>query len=482
MGKVVQVRDPVHNFIKLREKEVKLIGTLVFQRLRGIRQLAMANLVYPGALHTRFDHSLGVCHIAGMLAEQLGLSEDEVELVRLAALLHDLGHGPFSHVSEHSLEQYADRSKLPAGQKKEKIHELITSHFISNDEDVIRILGQDTCETIVKLISAGHGQRALRAIVSGPLDADKQDYLLRDSQFCGVAYGVFDIHQFHRSLVLSGPDHDKELMINPDGIHAVEQYVLAKYYLTTNVYRHRVRLITDRMIGRAIELGIELDGLDRLRRLYSFDNSDAFFKEYVTWDDARFIHEFGNRPKKSSFCRQLLERLRHRQLLKLVFSQQVRKFKGVLRENIMQLAHNAGLRRRRRIEEGIAKLITQKIGASIEENFVIVYPFAIKSARTSSRNDEAGILVACEPKPRPFEQESTLFRSIRERYSDAFIEVYAPVNWETVAERTGFRAQLAQPIGELIADECNPQLKEQKHGPVRLRASRAARGGRRDKR
>ena len=475
MGKTVQVRDPVHNFIKLREKEVKLIGTPIFQRLRGIRQLALADLVYPGALHTRFDHSLGVCHVAGMLAEQLALSDDEIELIRLAALLHDLGHGPFSHVSEHSLEQYGDRTTLPADQKKEKIHELITERLITGNEEIVRIIGQETSERIVKLLGAGHGQRALRAIVSGPLDADKQDYLLRDSRFCGVAYGVFDIHQLHRSLLLYGPDDDKELMIDPDGIHAVEQYVLAKYYLTTNVYRHRVRLITDRMIVRAIEVGIETDNLDKLRRLYSFDNSDRFVSDYATWDDARFMHEFGDRPKKASLCRQLLERLKQRRLFKLVFSEQIRKFKSGLREGIANLADRDGTATRRKLEAELAKLLAEKTGQPIEKNFVIVYPFSIKSARTSSRNDEAGILVARQPKPQPFEQESTLFRSIRERYSDTFVEVYAPVSWDTVAERTKLRAELAQPIRDLIAGTCETQRKEPEDGPVRLRTTRNTR-------
>jgi uncharacterized protein len=100
--KTHSIRDPVHNFVRLRDKEVNPINTPVFQRLRGIRQLALANLVYPGAVHTRFDHSLGVCHVAGLMADELDLPPDQVELVRLAALLHDLGHGPFSHVSELS--------------------------------------------------------------------------------------------------------------------------------------------------------------------------------------------------------------------------------------------------------------------------------------------------------------------------------------------------------------------------------------------
>jgi uncharacterized protein len=204
----VRIRDPVHNFVTLREKQVKLVGTRALQRLRGIRQLALANLVYPGAVHTRFDHTLGVTHVAGLMAHALGLDADQVELVQQAALLHDIGHGPFSHVSEQALERYADRAQLPPDQKKEKIHEIITARIICQDDEIVRLLGRDDCAKVVKLLSVGHGQTALKSIVSGPLDADKQDYLLRDSRFCGVQYGVFDIHQMHRSLVLGGRKHE----------------------------------------------------------------------------------------------------------------------------------------------------------------------------------------------------------------------------------------------------------------------------------
>ncbi len=118
-------------------------------------------------------------------------------------------------MSESLLERYADRSKLAADQKKEKIHELVTAHLIKHDPDIVQIIGEDTADEIVKLLSVGHGQPAMKAIVSGPLDADKQDYLLRDSLFCGVEYGVFDIHQLRRSLVLHGDGEEKELMIDP---------------------------------------------------------------------------------------------------------------------------------------------------------------------------------------------------------------------------------------------------------------------------
>src|SRR2546423_12516942 len=105
-------RDPIHNFVTLPADLAPVVNSAALQRLRGIRQLAMASLVYPGALHTRFDHTLGVAHVAGLMARALRLHDDDVENVRSAALLHDIGHGPFSHVSEHALERYTDRAKL----------------------------------------------------------------------------------------------------------------------------------------------------------------------------------------------------------------------------------------------------------------------------------------------------------------------------------------------------------------------------------
>src|SRR5262249_9951756 len=145
---------------------------------------------------------------------------------------------------------------------------------------------------IVNLLGRGTDRRILKQVVSGPLDADKQDYLLRDSRFCGVQYGMFDLYQMQRSLVTVGNYGEEELMIAQDGVHAVEQFVLAKYYMTANVYRPRVRLITDAMIGRAIKLGIELDRLEQMERLYRFNNTDHFIMNYLQWDDFRFLETF----------------------------------------------------------------------------------------------------------------------------------------------------------------------------------------------
>ena len=112
MSEERRVRDPIHGFIRLSSDEADIVETPVFQRLRGIRQLAMANMVYPGALHTRFDHTLGVFHVTSLLCDVFKFSDEDKRLVKLSALVHDLGHGPFSHVSEGALELFADREKL----------------------------------------------------------------------------------------------------------------------------------------------------------------------------------------------------------------------------------------------------------------------------------------------------------------------------------------------------------------------------------
>lgn len=258
MGEARTIRDPIHRFVPLNEQEAALIDAPAFQRLRRLRQLAFAYLVYPSAVHSRFEHSIGVCHIAGLLAKKLQLDPDETKLVRLAALLHDLGHGPFSHVSEEALELYTDRSKLP--EKTDKIHEAITAMLIEGDSAIKNHLAASERSKVLRILSSGYGEPIIRAILSGPLDADKQDYLLRDSYFCGVQYGVFDLPQLHEVLCKIIDSGDQHLMVRQDGVHTLEQFVLAKYYLT-QVIRHRIRLITDQMLIRAIILGIERDNI-----------------------------------------------------------------------------------------------------------------------------------------------------------------------------------------------------------------------------
>ena len=152
-----EMRDPIHGFIKLSEKEKNLIDTQVFQRLRRIRQLAMTFLVYPGAVHTRFDHSIGVMYVAEQICTKLRelnstkICDEDIDRVRLAALLHDVGHGPFSHVSEYLLDAYAlDRTDM--GHMREKIHEKITVDIVRTDPEIRDILSEEECDFVADMI------------------------------------------------------------------------------------------------------------------------------------------------------------------------------------------------------------------------------------------------------------------------------------------------------------------------------------------
>lgn len=452
----MRIRDPIHNFVCLPDEFLDLVNSSPLQRLRGIRQLALAALVYPGALHTRFDHTLGVAHVAGLMAGNLKVDANEAKMVQLAALLHDIGHGPFSHVSEASLARFADRSKLQAGQRPEKIHELVTAQIVQMDPEIGRSLSAEDREAVVELLSDGWGRPLLKQIVSGPLDADKQDYLLRDSRFCGVEYGVFDLHQLQRSLVAVGEAGSEDLMIDPDGVHAVEQFVLAKYYMTANVYRHRVRLITDQMIGRAIRLGITVDGVEELDQLYRFDNTEAFVRNYQGWDDARFMERFcpcqAAPPGKLSG--ELLNRLRSRKLLKQVFSDRLENCDARVRESLKDLAKPTSDALRDTIEAEVADFLSRQLAAPVAPQFVIAHAFGIKSVRESSRNDEVEMLVNCGDKPRYFSDESRLFSSINEAYADNFVEVYAPIEWPSRAARDQTRESWKLPIREIVTRHC----------------------------
>ena len=455
MSEERRVRDPIHGFIRLSSDEAEIVETPAFQRLRGIRQLAMANMVYPGALHTRFDHTLGVFHITGLLCDVFRFPDEEKRLVRLSALVHDLGHGPFSHVSEGALELFADRDRLKDRLKTDnnaKIHEFLTQDLLRSDAQLNHLIGGSTIAKIISLLSYGYGEPILKSVVSGPLDADKQDYLLRDTYFCGVKYGIFDLQQLHRELqVADDPTQGKQLMISADGVHALEQFVLAKYYLTAQVYSHRVRLITDQMVVRAIKLGIEEDQNEELSRLYRYDGTEAFVRNYMQWDDARFLLEFGHPALKGTYCHEVVERLRSRRLLKQLFDSAVGQLPESCQELVRDITKPKHREVRRALEQKLAAVIQDngiplKCSCKDASNLVIVNSFTLKSVRVQSRDDEGPILVRKGAEKTTFEEASDLFRSIDEKMVRPQFAIYAPVEYDNPAERRSMQVKLHDPI------------------------------------
>ena len=413
----LEVRDPIHGFIYREPKEKKLVDTRVFQRLRKLRQLALASLVYPGAVHTRFEHSLGAFHIAREISNRLLTNDSDRELVRLAGLLHDIGHGPFSHVSEPILQEF---STVKLDPNKQQIHEIISAKIIETNSELVRILGEDQCRDITRLLRGEYGYRVLKDIVSGPLDVDKQDYLLRDSYFCGVKYGVYDLNRLIDTLrVHEDADEEQYLAISADGTNSVEQFVLAKYYMNVQVYYHKIRLITDEMIKRGIHLGIIKDGIQWLKSLYSYDGSDAHLEEYLQWHDEKLILEILSDRTPDGYAKRIFSNLTDRTLLKCIFSAKEREF-----ENVAPEIRHMLFTKPEGICAGLEKMVSETY--KFEREFVIAKIVKFKPATQT----ESEIMVLRPSRPTPFHEESTLFSSVNEAIKEQRIEVYAPATYD----------------------------------------------------
>lgn len=455
-----RVRDPIHGFIELDRREVALLDTAPLQRLRGIRQLAMASLVYPGALHTRFDHTLGVTDVAGRMCRALNVEEDATRLIRLAALLHDVGHGPFSHVSESVLQAVNGSALSGKAKRKDKIHELVTREIILRSSGLSGPVSANDREEVARLLASGWDKRLHRDVVSGPLDADKQDYLLRDSHFCGVSYGHFDVHQLHASLRTVDLSEDEVLGLEGGGLNSLEQFVLAKYYMTTQVYRHKVRLITDQMLTRALHLGSEADALPFLQRLYRYPLGGGereirdYVENYLEWHDARLEEEILRVEHRDSGVAEIFRRLRGRRLFKRVFETRV----ADLPPNLKTIVPNADDRdsRREEVETRIADLLSCITGTAVPSRFVVFHFYKIESVRSQSRNSEGSIQIASDGGCRNFEDASMIFASIDEGLKEEKIEVYAPVAYRDDKEKKTLLRRCREEIPRILEEAFSP--------------------------
>ncbi|EMR75021.1 HD superfamily phosphohydrolase [Thermoplasmatales archaeon SCGC AB-540-F20] len=321
--KSYEVRDPIYGFIKFNEWERRIINKPEFQRLRRIKQLSLTCMVYPGATHTRFEHSLGVMHLASMmfdtivgqkknkeiLEESIMEYDDtgikrEKQVIRLAALLHDIGHGPFSHTSDE-LYPLKDK-KLNKHYKHEdyscEIIEKCLRNAIDNDR-----YNKTNCnikaEEISGLIGGNSehlGKRLFwKLLISGQLDADRCDYLLRDSYHTGVKYGVFDHLRLINTMQLDlDPESgDPVIAVHEGGWHIAEAIMIARYKIFTQVYFHKTRRAYDYHLKEAMKHALK-------GKTYPPPNK---IKDFLKFDDVMMWNLF-NSNHSNNDCKAIINR------------------------------------------------------------------------------------------------------------------------------------------------------------------------------
>ncbi len=280
----MEINDPIHGFIGLTDIEAKIINSLPYQRLRRIKQLSGGHFVYPTAEHTRFGHCIGVMYLAGLsgkrLLNRMGLGDKKLQEIRIAGLLHDIGHGPFSHVFEEVLIE-----------KRGMNHEDVTEWIILKSElgDMLESEGisKKRIGDLVRGRQKTKKDSIIAGIVAGQIDSDKMDYLIRDSFYCGVNYGLVDIHRLIDSIEIS-KDYQMQFDIAARG--ALESFLVARYEMFLNVYYHKTVRSVEVMLIKLINAAdntlqltsfstpeefIELDDMSLISRIRSIDPSES---------------------------------------------------------------------------------------------------------------------------------------------------------------------------------------------------------------
>ena len=275
----LDIIDPIHDFVRVYDNELKIIDTPIFQRLRRIRQLSGAHLIYPGAQHTRFEHSLGVMHIASMagqvLAEKGVVSSDDIQNLRLAGLLHDIGHGPFSHLFEEIFEE-----------KRKISHEDLGRDIILKTEigDIISKNGFDK-KLITKLAFGDSKFQFMNEIISGVLSADIMDYLLRDGYFTGAEHAKIDHHRLTYSLDV----YKNKLALDKSSLVNFETMMISRFQMFKAVYFHKTVRAGEVMLLEAMDLAEDELGLSSM-------NLD----EYLKLSDDVILAKLLNLPEHNS--------------------------------------------------------------------------------------------------------------------------------------------------------------------------------------
>lgn len=284
-------RDPVHGYIEVNDCALEIIDSPFFQRLRRIKQLSFTSLVYHGAEHTRFGHSLGVYHLANRVLRMLLSDEEDKNLQEefcLAALLHDIGHHPFSHSFESVLNMYSNSEVKYS-------HEEYTEKIIEKTEIGQIIEDHGFSKSNVKLLLKGHyaekyDLQYLNTLLSSELDIDRLDYLLRDSYYCGIPYGKIDLERLFYNI----KSQEDKIVVTEKGLSSVEMYVLSRFYMYTQVYTHKTTRAFDLMLQKIFTKEI----LDEINYPKPTNNE---ISKMLDFDDYWLISKLKELTKKEDF-------------------------------------------------------------------------------------------------------------------------------------------------------------------------------------
>jgi hypothetical protein len=301
-SKTKTIRDPIHGDIKLEGLFLELIEAPEIQRLYDIKQLGFAHLVFPGAHHTRLEHSLGAYHMASKAAEQLNLDKNEKDLISCAAFLHDIGHGPFSHTLEHILRDTLNADHVDLTEKlifgEHQIFSKKEKEYIESPS-VFEILNKNSIDKkeIADIIRGNtNTKKFLGQLLTSPVDVDQIDYLIRDSYYTGVAYGMIDVERFLKTLLIN----NNTLAVSKKGVGVLENILMARNLMYSSVYFHKTVRIAELMLAKAIE---------KIKDANPF----VFFK----MTDAEIMSDL---KKRGKFQYEIATRLKYRKLFKQAFT------------------------------------------------------------------------------------------------------------------------------------------------------------------
>ena len=331
------LKDPVHSYIHIHYEVIwNCLDSKEFQRLRRIRQLGGDFQVYPTAEHSRFSHSLGVYEIVRRMVTEIKslcveLTEYEKVCVMLAGLLHDVGHGPFSHAFEHVTNHS---------------HEEYTAKIILGNTElnaILRAVSEKLPQDIVSIIQHTHENDILNQIVSGQLDADRMDYLLRDSYFTATSYGQFDLERILRTMrVRKTAEGRKVIVVKYTGIHSVEDYIMARYQMYWQVYYHPVarsyEAVFIQLFNRLKDiLKGDQDYFEDMKVLVPFlEESEVSVDEYFKLDENSLLYCCALiQDKEDKIAADLARRLQNRNLFEYVDynEENLAQIKNMLKEN-----------------------------------------------------------------------------------------------------------------------------------------------------